>query len=196
MPFIALPQRGTVSASALDMALNLTSGDIFIAGLDLENSGIRSHARPYSLDRFIEEKAGRLNPVYSQTFKRAALLKAGGSFGIYASWFEKQLTSYPRRLYSLGKNNRVFDSLGKALLKLPKVQAAPLRFSGIPSLGAGGVSATPKAYGILEKALGTKGGNNLHSAALHKELGQLLLGTSEPSSDALIETLRLFKKGS
>jgi hypothetical protein len=62
----------------------LTKDEVFIAGIDLENRDIRSHARPYTLDRLMEGKASRTNPVYSQVYKRASLLKQGGSYGIYA----------------------------------------------------------------------------------------------------------------
>jgi hypothetical protein len=111
IPFMILPQRGTVSATALDLAFALTKGEVFIAGMDLGNKDIRSHARPYSFDRFIEEKACRYAPAYSQTYGRSSMLKAGGSYAIYASWFEKQLETYPKRLYSLGENNPVFDTI-------------------------------------------------------------------------------------
>jgi hypothetical protein len=111
IPFIILPQRGTVSATALDLAFAMTEGEVFLAGMDLGNRDIRSHARPYSFDVFIEEKAGRFAPVYSQTYRRSSMLKTGGSYGIYASWFEKQLGSYPKRLHSLGENNPVFNSI-------------------------------------------------------------------------------------
>jgi len=111
IPFVSLPQRGTVSATALDLAFVLTKGEVFLAGMDLGNRDIRSHARPYSFDVFIEEKAGRLAPAYSQTYRRSSLLKAGGSYGIYASWFEKQLGSYPKKLHSLGGNNPVFNAI-------------------------------------------------------------------------------------
>jgi len=111
IPFIILPQRGTVSATALDLAFILTEGEILIAGMDLANADIRSHARPYSLDRIIDEKAGRFSPAYSRTYIRSSLIKAGGSYGVYASWFEKQLALYPKRLRSLGENNPVFGSI-------------------------------------------------------------------------------------
>jgi len=189
IPFVALPQRGTVSASALDLAFALTSGEIFICGLDLANSGIRSHARPYALDRFLEEKAGRLNPLYSQAFKRSGLLKAGGSYGIYASWFEKQLASYPRRLYSLGKNNSVFSPLGTAPLKRAAgtfpadLKTGMLRFTDNPAR---------KAYGVLEKALH----NSAHSQALRKELSPILLGgAADASVSELQEALRSLAAG-
>ena len=179
-----------------------TSGDIFIAGLDLENNDIRSHARPYSLDRFMEQKAERLNPVYSQTFRRSSLLKAGGSYDIYAAWFEKQLSSYPRPLHSLGKNNSVFSSTSNLSRKDAETQRengkspnnalsfAPLRLGVSSSLKTITLEFSDdlslRAYGVLEKALQ----DPLLAAALLKELGPVLFsGKSDPSSHDLTEAL-------
>jgi hypothetical protein len=108
IPSLTLPQRGTVSASALDLAFCLTWGKIYITGIDLALKDIRSHARPYSFDALWERKERRLNPVYSQNFSRALGVRTGGSHGIYASWFSRQLAAWPRRIFSLGKNNPVF----------------------------------------------------------------------------------------
>jgi hypothetical protein len=135
IPSLALPQRGTVSASALDLAFYLTGGKIYIAGMDLALADIHSHARPYGFDALWEQSAGRLNPVYSQTFKRALGLRGGGSHGIYASWFSRQLEAWPRRLFSLGKNNPVFAGLG-----------APDFGSGLPGKEPG---QTRKPFGTL-----------------------------------------------
>ncbi|MDR1863747.1 MAG: DUF115 domain-containing protein [Treponema sp.] len=112
IPSAALPQRGTVAASALDLAFYLTRGKVFITGLDLALRDIRSHVRPYGFDALWEKNEGRLNPVYSQSFVRAAGARAGGSYGIYASWFGRRLEAWPRRLFTLGKNNPVFEALG------------------------------------------------------------------------------------
>jgi hypothetical protein len=135
IPFLALPQRGTVSASALDLAFYLTGGNIYIAGMDLALKDIRSHARPYGFDALWEQDEGRLNPVYSQAFTRALGIRAGGSYGIYASWFSRQLEAWPGRLFSLGKNNPVFGSL-----KASDPQA------GVPEKGPG---LTRKPFGTL-----------------------------------------------
>ena len=187
IPFLVLPQRGTVSASALDLAFTLTKNKIFIAGIDLENRDIRSHARPYSLDRLLEEKGGRLNPVYSQVFRRSSMLKEGGSYGIYASWFEKQILSYPKRLYPLGKNNPVFGSPPNTGLCVNYRKTSPssvnfktmtLSNKGNPSRGA---------YYVLEKALK----NPAYKAILINELSALLFpGREVLSSEELLDTAR------
>jgi hypothetical protein len=114
IPFIALPQRGTVSAAALDLALALSTGAIYFTGVDLSNRDIRTHARPYSFDRLWEEAACRFTPFYSQAYTRARNIDQGGSHSIYASWFGKHLERYPRRIFSLGANNQVFADIRTA----------------------------------------------------------------------------------
>jgi hypothetical protein len=186
IPFVVQPQRGTVSAAALDLAFALTKGDIYITGFDLENRDIRSHARPYSFDRFMEEKADRVNSFYSQSYRRSSALKDGGSYGIYASWFEKQLGSYPRRLHSLGKNNSAFESLKiESFNYADTISANGIRAnSKIIKLEGTGLSR--KAVAVLSKHLG----EGCHSAKLRKELVSLLFtARKEPSQAEFSEAL-------
>jgi hypothetical protein len=189
IPFIALPQRGTVSATALDLAFQLCEGEIFIAGMDLANSDIRSHARPYSFDRFMEEKAGRFNPVYSQTYTRSSTLKAGGSYNIYASWFEKQLDSYPRRLYSFGKNNPIFDSLETENHRSEKTQNRKFEATNPPNFKVSKIKNvnSVRAFSVLEKALQVPG----LSLPIEEELKTLLFyGKTAVSRQELIDAAR------
>jgi hypothetical protein len=111
IPCIVLPQRGTVTATALDFAFNICSGNIGIAGVDLAHADIRTHARPNTFDRFHDEQANRYNPVYSQRFIQAAAITDGSSLAIYTSWFKQQMKIYPHRLFSIGANNPIFASL-------------------------------------------------------------------------------------
>jgi hypothetical protein len=110
LPFVSLPQRGTVTASALDLAFCLTSGDVVISGTDLAVNDIRIHARPYSFERLFEEKASRFLPLYTQYFTRSRAIVAGKSHDVYADWFRTHIDSYSGRLYSLGKNSPVFSN--------------------------------------------------------------------------------------
>ena len=109
IPSVIFPQRGTVTASALDLALALTGGDIYLAGMDLAVRDIRTHARPYGFDYLFSGTASRLRPVYSQCFTRSAGMRQGGSHTVYAEWFKKQLAACPRRIFSLGGNHAVFE---------------------------------------------------------------------------------------
>jgi len=110
MPSVIIPQKGTVTACAVELALALTSGNIFLAGMDLCVRDIRSHVRPYAFDHLLYERAGRFTPVYSQSFIRSNQIQEGGSLDIYAAWFKKQLASWPKRIFSLGGGNEVFES--------------------------------------------------------------------------------------
>jgi hypothetical protein len=114
IPHLVLPQRGTVTATALDLAFALSRGKVCIAGLDLDSRDIRTHCRPYSFDRLRMEGASRFHTEYSQLFSRCFAMREGGSHRVYAEWFAARLASYPGRLYTLGKNNPLFDGLPKA----------------------------------------------------------------------------------
>jgi hypothetical protein len=180
VPFIALPQRGTVTASALDLAFFLTRGRVFIAGMDLSHRDIRTHARPYSFERFREERANRLYPVYTQDFFRSRTIAAGGSHGIYASWFSRQLAAYPGRLFPLGNNHPLFKGPAN-----PETEAAGEE-------GPAGLSRqfwvnrqdlAGRAAALLLKALK----DDRNSAALTGELAPLLLPDEDAPDPARLE---------
>ena len=190
IPCTALPQRGTVTATALDLAFTLSKNEVYIAGMDLQNRDILSHSRPYSLDSFIDEKASRLYPAYSQTFNRSSLLKNGGSFSIYASWFQKQLSSYPNRLFSLGKNNPVFGTTGKDTW--PSIQAfkGPKTTESFKTVTlTQEKNRSGRAFEYLLKILD---GKEAFSPLVFKELSSLLLpGKDNVSKEELINTITL-----
>jgi hypothetical protein len=183
---MVFPQRGTVTASALDLALNCTKGGVFFAGMDLSNEDLKTHARPYALDRFREEGATRLDPSYSRAFVRAGQISASGSHRVYAEWFGGQLAAYPGRIRSLGKNNPVFDVLPPG----QEVGDAARRAFRL-RIETGVLRETPDASGeavrILTGLLDRAG----PSSALLRELGPLLLpDEEEPSAARLIGEIR------
>jgi hypothetical protein len=97
------PQRGTVSAAAIDLALALRKGTVLVTGIDLANDDIKAHVRPYPLDTVLERQSSRLNPYYSLQFKRTRLINNSGSNVVYADWFKEQAKKYPPRVFALGK---------------------------------------------------------------------------------------------
>jgi hypothetical protein len=102
LPFKSFPQRGTVSASALDLALLLTGGNIYFAGLDFSHQDIKTHSRPYAFDKILENTSSRYKPLYSLTFEREVTISKSGSLGIYAAWFKTHVNhAAPGRLYTL-----------------------------------------------------------------------------------------------
>jgi hypothetical protein len=110
IPSVIIAQKGTVTACAVELALALTSGNIYLAGMDLCVRDMRSHVRPYAFDHLLYDRASRFTPVYSQSFIRSNQIQEGGSFNIYAAWFKKQLASWPKRIFSLGGGSEVFEN--------------------------------------------------------------------------------------
>jgi hypothetical protein len=111
IPHLTLPQRGTVTASALDLALALSSGPLYFAGMDLGTRDIQSHARPYALDAYVNAGTNRLEPYYSRSWERFEKAKSLDPLGIYASWFKEQLPRLKRRCYALGPHSPLLDGL-------------------------------------------------------------------------------------
>ncbi|MDR2028542.1 MAG: DUF115 domain-containing protein [Treponema sp.] len=184
IPFTALTQRGTVTAAALDLAFLLTRGRIFITGMDLAHRDIRTHARPYGLERFIEEGASRLRPAYSQYYVRSAAISASGTHAIYAAWFKGQMAAYPQRLFSLGNNHAVLNSL-----KTPGEEVS----AGAAEFPRDTITALPVedpvelASRSLIGALSDPPG----SAAIRRELADLLFpDMPHPAPGDLIEEVR------
>jgi hypothetical protein len=110
LPSVIIPQKGTVAAAAVELALLISSGDIYLAGMDLSVIDCRSHARPYGFDHLLWGKAARLAPFYSKSYMRSSQIREGGSYGIYAAWFKNRLGSWPKRIYSLSENHEVFET--------------------------------------------------------------------------------------
>jgi len=170
IPSVLVPQRGTVTASALELAFSLGTGCVFLAGMDLSIGDIRTHARPYGFDHLFLGTASRLRPVYSQAFARSGDIRAGGSHNVYAAWFKSRLGSWQGRVFSLGGKHGVFENVpsiapfakkgkrghGEHFKKLPA--------EGLPAERCG------RAVEALTAAL--KGSK--HSAALVSELAPLL----------------------
>jgi len=110
LPSIIIPQKGTVTASAVELALALSGENIFLAGVDLCVKDIRTHAKPYGFDYIFFNNARRLKPVYSEFFVRSKLLKDGGSMDIYVAWFKNQLELWPERIFSIGGSHEIFEN--------------------------------------------------------------------------------------
>jgi hypothetical protein len=109
LPSVIIPQRGTVTATALELAMILSSSYIYLAGMDFSAHDIKTHVRPYAFDSLFFGKANRFFPFYSESFTRASLIRSGGSMEIYAAWFRNQLTQWTRNIFSIDNTNKIFN---------------------------------------------------------------------------------------
>jgi hypothetical protein len=192
IPHLILPQRGTVTATALDLAFALGRGKVCIAGMDLDTQDIRSHCRPYSFDRLQREGASRFYTEYGRLFSRCFAMKEGGSHRVYAEWFAGRLASYAGRLYTLGKNNPLFADLPRA--------APGTLWPGEEKSGGGALirlapvkAPVAAALEILRAGLEDR----KTGPALSEELGPLLLpGVKNAGTGELWETVESLTGGS
>ncbi|NOY08068.1 MAG: DUF115 domain-containing protein [Spirochaetes bacterium] len=69
--FMNIVPKGTVAATALELALNLTDREIIFAGLDLCYFDIKSHVQPNSFDFYYYSSSDRYHPLYTEIFSFA-----------------------------------------------------------------------------------------------------------------------------
>jgi hypothetical protein len=68
---LSVAPHGTVTATAIDLALAATRAPVIVAGLDLGSQDLLSHARPNAFDRLLQLQSSRLEPHTSLWFARA-----------------------------------------------------------------------------------------------------------------------------
>lgn len=87
IPFMKAERNGTISGTALELALEITTNKIYFFGLDLcEQTGFQ-HTQPNELEKTSSLKDFRLNSkekrIFPQSLKNASLL-------IYKNWFSQK----------------------------------------------------------------------------------------------------------
>jgi len=105
-PPVRIAERPTVTATACDAALRITSGGVILLGLDLAFADIRTHCRPHAFEPYVARRAHRLTPAYDQWFKRIAPhsrrtgpgRRAPASFSEYERWFRQTPNTTRARL--------------------------------------------------------------------------------------------------
>lgn len=105
-------RNGSVSGTALELALNLTDGKIFYCGLDLAFSKTYAHTQPNELEKNDSRFDGRLAPL--ETRITASNINTS-SIEIYRSWFNSN--DFAKRVFRLSDN---YNYLNK-LLKIPEI---------------------------------------------------------------------------
>jgi hypothetical protein len=107
-----IPPHGTVAATAIQLALASTSAPVIVAGLDLGDRDLLTHARPNAFDTLLQLQASRLCPHASLTYHRAAGLgsavdpRAPGlritpALRTYAGWLDSGAGAGSARVHRL-----------------------------------------------------------------------------------------------
>jgi len=181
LPSIIIPQKGTVAASAVELALILSGENIFLAGMDLCVKDIRTHAKPYGFDYILFSKAFKFKPVYSEFFVRSKMLRDGGSMDIYAAWYKNQLDLWPKRIFSIGGSNGIFEN------SLPSGQGAVFKkpCEYFKTVNAGDDPAEFNKKGVTALIAALK--DSRYKENLKVELTALLFHDAKEVSDNALE---------
>jgi hypothetical protein len=142
-----IPPHGTVTATAIDLALSRRAR-IITAGLDLCGYDLLSHARPNMFDRLLQLGSTRLEPHYSASFLRAVRAPAdtftasGKRIRIplplktYAGWFSHGPSGNAGGMVRLSPSPVNLESMRGAapdwLLDLPSLPDAAPRLREAP----------------------------------------------------------------
>jgi hypothetical protein len=110
LPPVSFPQRGTVGASALDLAFSLSDGPVYAAGINFSHKDIRTHAKPYTFDGVLFSSAFRLRPLYGLQFERERMIDSSRVNKIYSDWFARQ--KFPRKIHSVSDGSPIVDGGG------------------------------------------------------------------------------------
>ena len=175
VPHLRFPQRGTVTASAIDLAFAMTENKVYVSGIDLAQYDLRNHVKPYAFDMLTGENTNRFKPYYSQIFKRIKESGNPGALGIYAAWFKQYLARYPGRIFALGKNHGVFPAMDGRELQ------AAFPEGPLPEFRIVGMNNNPSSP--LETLLGILENEDTGTAVKH-ELGELIRPGRDDSNDS------------
>ncbi|MDR1469079.1 MAG: DUF115 domain-containing protein [Spirochaetaceae bacterium] len=133
VPFLVLPQRGTVSAAALDVAFVLTRGPVYVAGLDLRDHDVISHASPHAFETLFRLQSNRLAPYYHEAYARSRLNAESNTQAVYVSWFQNNLARYAARLIALGDNHPLFAGMRSETIAETGMKGSPAFETFTPS---------------------------------------------------------------
>lgn len=120
MKNIPIPSNGTVSGTALELALKY-SDNIYFAGLDLCFRDIQSHIKPHSFDSLLGSETNRSSPLQSVFYHRASLAEPDFSLGIrtsrsldtYRNWFTSRNTESSKIIKRLNPSPIHIDNIGR-----------------------------------------------------------------------------------
>ena len=183
IPSVIIPQRGTVTATAAELAMIISRGNIFLAGTDLSAADIRTHVKPYNFDSLFFERANRFAPYYSDVFKRSSLILQGGSMDIYASWFKTHLASKKNKIFSIKSGVNIFKD-GNYLLNALCDKKNISNFFKIENNRNNDQPQREKGINALLSAIK----NPRYSRDLKQELNSLLFPGNENVSERELET--------
>ena len=150
-----VPPHGTVTATAVELALASTRAPVIVAGLDLCLRDIQPHARPAAFDLLLHAGSSRLHPHYAQTYERARAQGAERLSGGTGPRVPLALRTYAGWFSDLPLAGRAFRLLPSAvgIPGMPEVETGDLGrlVGGWSSVGGATLSPDPGFPGLTRR---------------------------------------------
>lgn len=107
--YLKAQRNGTISGTAVELALSLTKDKVFMCGIDLESSDSFVHTQPNALE--IENSANdiKIKPIDNRTFIQG---RDSTQLEIYRNWFINKSIDFDNRVFRLSDNHVFKNSLG------------------------------------------------------------------------------------
>lgn len=111
IPAMRATRNGTVSGTAVAFALALTSGNVYLCGLDLATAHGFQHTQPNALEQYQAAHDDRLRTKHTRL--AASATAAHGSLAVYRDWFVSASDRLKERVFRLSDSYAFAHSLGK-----------------------------------------------------------------------------------
>lgn len=106
---VTAERNGTVSGTALRLALSLTTGNVYFCGLDMAGGAGRQHCPPNALDT---QESAHDTRLHTAEVRRASSYFASSALEIYRKWFASLEAEEVRRVFRLSDNYQYGNTLG------------------------------------------------------------------------------------
>lgn len=108
--FIKAKRNGTVTGTALELALSITENKILLCGIDLEASSGYVHTQPNELESSNSLKDNRIRTKEKRIFIQGLETP---QLDIYRNWFINNSANFENRVFRLYENHIFIHTLGK-----------------------------------------------------------------------------------
>lgn len=109
IPYHTAQRNGTVSGTALELALSLTEKNIYFCGLDLQQNSAFQHTQPNKLEMSNQNKDKKLSN--KETRITRSRFGSDGSLTIYRNWFKALPESITKRVFRVTCDNSIISNI-------------------------------------------------------------------------------------
>lgn len=109
IPYNKAQRNGTISGTAVELALSLSNENIFLCGIDLEASSGFVHTQPNELEIENSLKDIKIKPIDNRTFIQG---RDSTQLEMYRNWFINQSEIYKNKVFRLSDNHSFKNRLG------------------------------------------------------------------------------------